>query len=47
LLGELDGPQGAALAENGTLTGRLFIHMGDESGLTATPSTKGQKHNEA
>lgn len=44
---QISGSGWAALAENGTLTGRLFIHMGDESGFTATPSTKGKKHNEA
>jgi hypothetical protein len=34
-----------ALAENGTLTGRVFIHMGDESGFDATPFTTGEKPN--
>src|SRR5689334_11797385 len=44
---QVSGRGWAGLAENGTLTGRLFIHVGDESGFTATPSTKGKKHNEA
>ncbi|MBM7856248.1 hypothetical protein [Lentzea nigeriaca] len=44
---QISGSGWAGLAENGTLTGRLFIHMGDESGFTATPSTRGKKHNEA
>jgi hypothetical protein len=36
----------AILAEDGALSGRLFIHMGDDSGFCATPFTADDKRDE-
>ncbi|WNV82628.1 hypothetical protein [Umezawaea sp. Da 62-37] len=45
---EMDPASGrgwAVLAENGTLTGHLFIHLGEDSGFRATPLTETGKRN--
>ena len=45
---EMDPASGrgwVVLAENGTLTGNLFIHLGEDSGFRATPLTGTGKRN--